>query len=207
MGKDQKTDDQGNCRHQQSNYKRELGRTRSTNWMNRGRLLPSFPSPEFLGNLWIAEIVFVEVNNVQPQTVLHLTLAQIVQVWLPVAVLGQIFRHMPGQKNMPGIAAIEHPLRDIYSGSCKVCFVVYIGDSADWAAVNSHPHLNVRMILQRSADLKSTSHRFFRAMQEKERHPVSRWHSTEFAACFRCSKTFGVSHELIQFPPAIQSPR
>ena len=64
--------------------------------MNRGRLLPSFPSPEFLRNLWIAEIVFVEINNVQPQTVLHLTLAQSVQVRLPVAVLGQIFGYVSG---------------------------------------------------------------------------------------------------------------
>jgi hypothetical protein len=90
-----------------------------------------FPSSslELFRNLWIAETIFVEINNVQPQTVLHLTLAQIVQVRLPVPVLGQILRHVPGQKNMPGIAAIQHPLRDIYSRSCKVCFVVDIGDS------------------------------------------------------------------------------
>ena len=106
---------------------------------------------------------------------------------------------MSGQKNMPGIAAIEHSLRDIDSRSCKVRFIVHISDSADWAAVNSHPHLNVRMILQSFANLECTSHRFFRAMEEKERHPVSRRHSTEFAACFRRPKTFGASHDLVQF--------
>jgi hypothetical protein len=52
---------------------------------------------------------------VQAQAVLHLALAQIVQVRLPVAVIGQIFRYMPRQKNMPGIAAIQHPLRDVDS--------------------------------------------------------------------------------------------
>ena len=56
--------------------------------MNRGRLLPSFPSPEFLRNLWIAEIIFVEVKKVQAQAVLHFALAQIVQVRLPIPVLG-----------------------------------------------------------------------------------------------------------------------
>ena len=100
---------------------------------------------------------------------------------------------------MPAIAAIQHPLRDIYSRSCKVRFVVNIGDSVDWATVNSHPHLNTRMILQSFANLECTSHWFFRAMEEQERHPVSRRHSAEFAACFRRSKTFGVSDDLIQF--------
>ena len=83
--------------------------------MNRGRLLPSFPSSEFLRNLWIAEVVLVEVKQVQAQAVFHFALAQIVQVRLPMPVLGQIVGHMPGQKNMPGIAAIHHPLRDIDS--------------------------------------------------------------------------------------------
>src|SRR5437588_7145290 len=101
MEKDQRTDNQGNCRHKQSNYTRELGRTRSANWMNRGCLLPSFPSPEFLRNLWIAEMIFVEVEEVQAQAVLYFTLAQIVQVRLPVPVLSQVVGHMPRQKNMP----------------------------------------------------------------------------------------------------------
>src|SRR6266478_760094 len=113
--------------------------------------------------MWVAEIVFVEINQVQPQPVLHLTLAEIVQVRLPVPVLGQIFRHMPRQKNMPSIAAIQYPLRDIDSRSYKVRFVVHIGDSVDWATVNSHPHLNVWMILQSPANLESTSHWLFRA--------------------------------------------
>jgi hypothetical protein len=149
--------------------------------------------------LWVAKIIFVDVKEVQAQAVLHLTLAQIMQVRLPVPVLGQIFRHMPGQKNMPGIAAIQYPLRDIDSRSCKVRFVVHIGDSVDWATVNSHPHLNVWMISQSSANLERTPHWLFRAMEEKERHPIAGWHSDEFAGCFRCSKTFGVSHDLIQF--------
>jgi len=49
--------------------------------------------------------------------VLHLTLAKIVQIRLPVPVLGQIFRYMPGQKNMPGIAAIHDALRHVDSSA------------------------------------------------------------------------------------------
>src|SRR5437867_10244893 len=143
---------------------------------NIGRLLPSCSSLEFLRKISIAEIVFVEINQVQPQPVLHLTLAEIVQERLPLPVLRQILRHMPRQKNMPGIAAIQHPLRDIDSGPCNVWLVVHIGDPIDRATVNSHPHLDVRMILQRSANLERTSHRFFRAAEKKERHPVSAWY-------------------------------
>ena len=65
--------------------------------------------------MWIAEAILVKVKQVQAQPVLHLALAQIVQGGLPVPVLGQIFRDVCGQENMPGIAAIEHPLRDIDS--------------------------------------------------------------------------------------------
>src|SRR5438034_3500750 len=176
MEKNQRTDNQRDCRHKQSNYQHELGRTRSTNRTNRVRRLFPSCSLKLLRHLRIAEIIFVEVKQVQAQPVLHFPLAQITQVQLPMPVLGQVFRHMTGHKNMPGIAAIEHPLGDIYSRSCKVCFIVYIGNSVNWATVNSHPYLNVRMILQGPANLESTSHRFFRAAKKEERHPVSRRH-------------------------------
>jgi hypothetical protein len=50
-------------------------------------LLPSSSSLEFLRDLRVAEIVLVEVKQVQVQSVLHLALAQIMQVRLPMAVL------------------------------------------------------------------------------------------------------------------------
>jgi len=165
---------------------------------NTGRPLPS-SSLEFVWDLWIAEIIFVEVKQVQVQAVLHLTLAQIVEVRLPVPVLGQIVRYMFGQNNMPGIAALQNPLRDVDSCPCHVCFLVNIGHSIDRAAVNSHPQLDVRMLLQRFADLERTSHWFFRTLEKQERHPVSAWYPDEFARCFCRPKTFGVSHDLIQF--------
>jgi hypothetical protein len=149
--------------------------------------------------MWVAEIVFVEINQVQPQPVLHLTLTEIVQIRLPVPVLVQIFRYMPGQKNMPGIAAIQNPLRDVDSRPCHVCFVVNISHSINRAAVHSHPYLNVRMILQRSANLERTSHRFFRTVEKQERHPISGRHSNQFASFFSRPKTSGASDDLIEF--------
>src|SRR5438128_8249232 len=165
---------------------------------NTGRLLPSSSSLEFVRKMWVAEIVFVEINQVQPQPVLYLTLAEIVQVRLPVPVLGQIFRYMPGQKNMPGIAAIHDALRHVDPRSGDVRPVVNIGDLIHWAAVHSHPQLDMRMLLQCSADLQRTSHRLFRTVEEKERHPVSGRHPDQFTFCFGGPKTFGASYDLIQ---------
>ena len=167
--------------------------------MDRGRLLPSFPAPELLRDLGIAETIFVEINNVQRQPMLHFALAQIVQARLPMPVLAQVLRHVRGQKNMPGIAAIQHSLRNIDSRTGYVRFLVNINDSVDRTAVNSHPQPDLRMILQRSANLERTPGRFFRTVEENERHPIAGGHSDEFSPCFCCSKTFGAPHELIQF--------
>ena len=56
----------------------------------------------------------------------------------------------------------------------------------------------LRMILQRFANLERTLGRFFRTVEENERHPIAGRHSDEFAPCFRSAKTFGASHDLIQ---------
>src|SRR5437667_11582021 len=104
---------------------------------------------------------------------------------------------MPVQKNMPGIAAIHDALRHVDPWSRDVRLVINIGDLIHWAAVDSHPQLDMRMLLQCSADLEGTSHRLLRTVEEKERHPVSGRHSIELAACFRRSKTFGAAHDLI----------
>jgi hypothetical protein len=56
----------------------------------------------------------------------------------------------------------------------------------------------MRMLLQCSADLERTSHRFFRTVEEKERHPVSGRHPDQFTFCFGGPKTFRASYDLIQ---------
>src|SRR4029450_1766220 len=105
---------------------------------------------------------------------------------------------MRRQENVSGITAIKHSLRDIDSRSCKVRFIINVSDSIDRATVNPHSQPNPRMILQRSAPLERTPHRFFRTAEKKQRHPVSHRPSIELAACFRRSKTFGASDNLIE---------
>src|SRR6266498_1830259 len=106
--------------------------------------------------------------------------------------------HLLLRLNLSGITAIKHSLRDIDSRSCKVRFIINVGDSIDRATVNPHSQPNTRMILQRSANLERTPHRLLWTTKKKQRHPVSHRHSIELAVCFRRSKTFGAAHDLIQ---------
>ena len=132
------------------------------------------------------------------QPVLHLALAQIMQVRLPVTVFGKIVSHVPGQENVPRIAAIHYPLGDIDSGSGDIGFVVHIPDPIHRPAVHAHAQPDHRMTSQCSADLQRTSRRFFRTVKESKRHPVPGGHSDELAACFRRTETLGISNDLIE---------
>ena len=102
----------------------------------------------------------------QAQAVLHFALAHVVQVRLPMAVLSQVFCDVRRQKNVPCIAAVEHPLRNIDPGSDYVGFVVNIRDTIDRPAVNAHAQLNVRMLQQCLADFERASHRLFWTLKE-----------------------------------------
>src|SRR5438874_11300348 len=54
---------------------------------------PTAPKSRNLGD---REVVFIKVKQVQAQAVFHFTLTQVMQVRLPVPVLGQILGYMPG---------------------------------------------------------------------------------------------------------------
>jgi hypothetical protein len=148
--------------------------------------------------LRIAEAILVQVKQMQAQAVLDFAFTEIMQARLPMPVLAQVLRHVRGQENMSGIAAIHDALRQINSRTGYVRFLVYIRDSVDRTAVNSHPQQDLRLLLQGSADLESTSRRFFRTVEESERHPIAGRHSDEFAPRFRGAKAFRISHDLLQ---------
>ena len=64
--------------------------------------------------------------------------------------------------------------------------------------MNSHPQLDARMILQGPADLERTPRRFFRTVEENERHPIAGRYSDEFAASLPQRENISSSHDLIQ---------
>ena len=99
---------------------------------------------------------------------------------------------------MPGIAAIHDALRHVESRPRDVRLVINIGDLIHWAAVHSHPQLDMRMLLQCSADLERTSHWLFRTLEKQQRHSIAGRHPDESTFCFGGPKTFGAPDDLIQ---------
>jgi hypothetical protein len=101
----------------------------------------------FLGHFRVADVVGVEIEGVHADAVFHFTVAKIVQARLPLPILLQIFRDMPGEKNVARITAIHDPLRDIDAGARNVRLFVQIRDFVDRTAVNSHANPKVGMTL------------------------------------------------------------
>jgi hypothetical protein len=101
-------------------------------------LFRQFRVPEFLS---------VEIDNGNAEAVFDFAFAEIVQAWLPLAVLLQIFRGSPGDKDVARIPTIHHPLRHVDSRTRYVGTIVNVGKPAYWAAVDTHPHTEFRMTL------------------------------------------------------------
>ena len=66
---------------------------------------------EFLRRFRVTEFLCVEIYKVHAHAVFHFAFTEIVQKQLPMPMLLQIFGDMFGKQNVPGIAAIHHPLR------------------------------------------------------------------------------------------------
>ncbi len=77
--------------------------------------------------------------------VLHLTLAEVVQERLPMAVLREIVRHPFGEENVPGVAAIHHPLRHVDAPAGDIGPLVHVGHFVNRSTVNAHSQLQLRM--------------------------------------------------------------
>ena|SRR6266513_206493 len=115
-----------------------------------------------------------------------------------MSIMLQIVGHMFRQEDMPGIPAIHDTLREVYSCSGDICFVINIGDLVDGATVNSHPYLNLWRLFERFANFERTSHRFFRAAKKKQRHPIT-GRDADKSSVFLCLlKTFRGSHDSIK---------
>jgi hypothetical protein len=89
-------------------------------------------------------------------------------------VVNQIVRHVLRKKDVPGVAAIHHPLRHVDAGSGDVGAPAHIGHLAHRPAVNAHPHRKFRMFLQRFGNLQRAPGRFLNAAAENQRHSVAR---------------------------------
>ena len=71
---------------------------------------------------------------------LHFARTQIMQNGRHCRILPDLPRRV-GEKDVPGVAAIHHPLRHVDSGPREVGPLVYVGHSAHRSAVDSHSKL------------------------------------------------------------------
>src|SRR5438477_421730 len=76
------------------------------------------------------------------------------------------------QKDVPGIATIHHPLRDVNRSTGNVCPIIHVRNLTDRPAVDTHAYLDMRMICEGSANLERASRGLFRTAEKKERHPI-----------------------------------
>ena len=139
MRKEQRTDQQSYRGTQHCDNKRHFWPLRRGNRTIDVRCLFRSSFPQFFGNLWITETIFVEIKHVEMQPMLHFARAQIVEISPPVAYFGQIFHNVGRQKNVSGIAAVKHPLGDIDSRARDIRLLVNVYDAIHRTTMNSHP--------------------------------------------------------------------
>ena len=92
----------------------------------------------------------------------------------------QIIRHMLGEKNVPGITAIHHPLRHVDASPGDVRVPVHVGDLIHRSAVNAHAHRKLRMFLKRFGNLERAAHRRFRAVAKDQAPAIAGRQPNEF---------------------------
>ena len=109
----------------------------------------------------------------EPDAVLHFALAEIVQTRRPLPVLHQIIGHVLREKDVPGVAAIHHPLRHVDAGPGDVGAPAHVGHFADRSAVNAHAHGKFRVLPERFGDLQRAPGRLLRAVAKDQRHPIA----------------------------------
>ncbi len=128
---------------------------------------------KFLRNRGVAQRLGVEIDQMEPDTVLDLALTEVAQPRRPLPRMDQIIRHMLGEKNVAGVAAIHHPLRHVDAGPGDVGASAHVGHLAHRSAVNAHPHRKFGVLLERFGNLECAPGRFLRAVAEDQRHPVA----------------------------------
>src|SRR5205814_718974 len=110
-------------------------------------------SAKFLWDFRISNTIAVEINDAEPNTMLHFALAKVVKPGRPLAMFLQVIRDMFGEQDVAGIAAVHHSLGHINPATGDVRASADISYFTDRAAMNSHPHGDVGMGLECLRDL------------------------------------------------------
>ena len=151
-----------------------------------------------LRHFGIAKLGDVKVNHRNVGTVFHFGLTKIVQMFVPVAKLFQVFRHMLGNQNVLGITTIHHPLGNVDAGAGDVGASAHIHHTTNRAAVNTHPQFEFGMFFDRAANFQRTFHRRFRCVVKNQGHPIPSRNRNQPMVSFRFAELFGATDDLVQ---------
>src|SRR5262249_2125688 len=128
---------------------------------------------EFARQLGITDLVRIEVRNAHTRSVFRLECTNIMKERSPAVEVFQIFSDMMGEKDVPGVATIHHPLRHVDACTSHVGAFVYVHHATNGATVNAHANLQMGIALKRTADLYRTLHRLLRTLVKHQRHAVA----------------------------------
>src|SRR4030095_7805385 len=99
---------------------------------------------ESLKPLWkltVPHVVGPQIDDGYLHPVLYFTRTEIVQQRSPLVVFFQIFGDVFKEQDVPRVGAIHHSLCDVDSSAREIGPFVYIHNSANGTAVDSHPNL------------------------------------------------------------------
>jgi hypothetical protein len=133
-----------------------------------------FRLAQLLRQCGISKVLTAEIEKVNAHAVLHFTLAEIAQARCPLPILRKIVGNTLREEDVPGIAAIHHPLRDVDSSAGDVATTAHVSHLAYRPAMNPHPHRNLRMRLERLGNLERAARRFRRAVAKDQCHSITR---------------------------------
>ena len=106
---------------------------------------------------------------------------------------------MFGEKNVPGVTAIHHPLGQVKTGAGKIRTIIHVDHTTDWPAVNSHAQLKARMLLERAADLHRALCGRFRTCVKHQSHPIAGRNLKQAVRSFGALQLFRGANNLAQF--------
>jgi hypothetical protein len=153
---------------------------------------------EFCRQLRITKLIRVEIADIQTDAMFYLARAKVVQERPPLLMLFQVFGDMLGHEDVPGIAAIHHPLGHIDSGAGDVGPLIHIGDLIHWAAVNTHAKPDRGMTFQRPRNLHRALRRRLGISAEDKRHAVASRQTDQFSCRVGLSKFVCSADDVVQ---------
>ena len=98
---------------------------------------------------------------------------------------------------MAGVAAIEHALSDVNACSGDINAVVHVRDLVNGTAVNSHPHLNLRMVLECLRYFQRATRRLLEIFEEQQRHPIAGRQANQFVFRFGGAETISATDDAV----------